>query len=180
MPSGNAVPVPEGPGYRADTEFVYMQSWVSRRKMLAAKFALKRVSPTRLHVFSPISSFVQVRFQRAEVAQPRSTSEFTDEEPLPLDQIPGPRGRLATALDFYRQSDGYSKFYKLMQELFKVYGPIFKEDVSNKGPTVHIMEPADFETVFRAEGKYPDSGAPFECLIKERKRKGRPPDLINL
>ncbi len=103
--------------------------------MFAAKFALKRVSPTRLHVFSPISSFVQVRFQRAEVAQPRSTSDFIDEEPLPFDQIPGPRGRFPTVIEFYRQSDGFSKFYKLMQKLFKVYGPIFKEDVTNKTPT---------------------------------------------
>ncbi|XP_078342285.1 1,25-dihydroxyvitamin D(3) 24-hydroxylase, mitochondrial-like [Oculina patagonica] len=148
--------------------------------MFATKFALKRVSPTRLHVFSPISSFVQVRFQRAEEAQPRSTSELTDDEPLPFDQIPGPRGRFPTVIEFYRQSDGFSKYHKLMQKLFKVYGPILKEDVTDKTPTVHVMEPADFETVYRAEGKYPDRAAPLEGLTKYRKRKGQPHDLVNL
>ncbi|KAL9959272.1 hypothetical protein ACROYT_G032582 [Oculina patagonica] len=148
--------------------------------MLAAKFASKRVSPTHLHLFSPISSFGQVRFQRAEVAQPRSTSEFIDDEPLPFDQIPGPRGRYAAAVEFYRQSDGFSKFYKLKEKLFKVYGPILKEDVTDKTPTVHIMEPADFETVYRAEGKYPGRGVAVEALNIYRKRKGQPHDLVNL
>ena len=145
--------------------------------MFAAKFAFKRVFPTRLRLFSPISFFAQVRFQRAEV---RSTSETINDKPLPFDQIPGPRGRYATALEFYRQSDGFSKFYKLTKKLFKDYGPIFKEDVTNNGPTVHIMEPADFETVYRAEGKYPDRAAALESLTKHRKRKGEPLDLVNL
>ena len=149
--------------------------------MLAAKFSLKRVSTTHLHLFSPISTFIQARFQRAEVAQPRTTSEFIDEEPLPFDQIPGPRGnKFATAVQFYRQSDGFTRFYKLVKNLFEDYGPIFKENVTENTPVVHIMEPADFETVYRAEGKYPDRAAVLEVLTKSRTRIGQPVDLVNL
>ena len=96
--------------------------------MFAAKFA-NRPSFTRLPLFRPVSFFVQGRFQRAEVKQ-RSTSEVLDhddeaqiDEPLPFDQIPGPPGRYATAIEFYRQSDGFAKLYKIPEKLFKVYGP---------------------------------------------------------
>ena len=148
--------------------------------MFAAKFA-NRPSFTRLPLFCPVSFFVQVRFQRAE-----ATSEVIDhgdepqiDEPLPFDQIPGPQGRYATAVEFYRQSDGFTKFYKIPEKLFKVYGPIFKQYVTDKTPVVHIMEPTDFETVYRGEGKYP-SRPPFDFLIKLRERRGEPMDLINL
>ena len=148
--------------------------------MFAAKLAFERVFPTRLHLFSPISSFAQVRCQRVEEKRPRSTSEVIDDEPLPFDQIPGPRGRYASAFEFYRQSDGFSKFYKLKQKLFKDYGPIYKQYVTEKTPTVHIMEPADFKAVYRAEGRHPDRAAPLPALTEYRKRKGKPLDLVNL
>ena len=158
--------------------------------MFAAKFA-NRPSFTRLRLFCPVSSFSQVRCQRAEVRQ-RSTSEVTSQvldhdhdnerqidEPLPFDQIPGPQGRYAAAVQFYRQGDGFAKFYKIPEKLFKVYGPIFKQYVTDKTPVVHIMEPADFETVYRAEGKFP-SRPPLDFLVKYRKRRGEPMDLVNL
>ena len=37
--------------------------------------------------------------------------------------------------------------------LFNEYGPIFKEHVLQKTSVVHVMEPDDFEKVYRAEGK---------------------------
>ncbi|KAJ7377645.1 hypothetical protein OS493_027723 [Desmophyllum pertusum] len=83
-----------------------------------------------------------------------------------------PRGRFATAVQFYRQSDGFTKIHKLAQQLFKDYGPIYKENVSDKTPVVHIMEPADIETVFRAEGKYPHR-PPLDGMIKHREKKGQ-------
>ena len=158
--------------------------------MFAAKFA-NRPSFTRLRLFCPVSSFSQVRCQRAEVRQ-RSTSEVTSQvldhdhdnerqidEPLPFDQIPGPQGRYAAAVQFYRQSDGFAKFYKIPEKLFKDYGPIFKQYVTDKTPVIHVMEPTDFEAVFRAEGKYP-SRPPIECLTKHYKRKAQPDHLFNL
>ena len=149
--------------------------------MFATKFA-NRPSFTRLPLFCPVSFFVQGRFQRAEVP----TSEILDhddepgvDDPVPFDQIPGPQGRYAIAIEFYRQSDGFAKFYKIPEKLFKVYGPVFKQYVTDKTPVVHIMEPTDFETVYRAEGKYPRR-SPLDCLVKFRKRRGEAMDLVNL
>ena len=136
----------------------------STNRMIAAKFAFKGVSPTRPQLFSRISSFAQVRFQKAE-----AHSEIIEDEPLPFDEIPGPRGRFATAVQFYRQSDRFTKFHKLTQQLFKDYGPIYKENVTG---AVHIMEPADIETVFRAEGKYPYR-PPLDGMVKHREKKGQ-------
>ena len=148
--------------------------------MFAAKFSLKRVSTARLHHFSPISTFKQGRFQRAEVAKPRTTSEFIDDEPLPFDQIPGPRGnKFATAVQFYRQSDGFTKIFKLTDKLFNDYGPIFKQYVTDEYPVVHVMEPTDFETVFRSEGKYPFRPA-VDAHVKHKKRRGQFLGLENL
>ena len=150
--------------------------------MFAAKF-VNRPSFTRLPLFRPVSFFVQGQFQRTEVKQ-RSTSEVKDhdyepqvDEPLPFDQIPGPKGRYATAIEFYRQSDGFAKFYKIPEKLFKVYGPIYKQYVTDKTPVVHIMEPTDFETVYRAEGKYPRRPS-IDFFVKLRKRRGEPMDLV--
>lgn len=147
--------------------------------MFATKFPIKRLPFTRLHLICPISSFVRVRCQRAQEAQSKLASEVIEDEPLPFDQIPGPQGRYAPAVEFYRQSDGFAKFYKIPEKLFKDYGPIFKQYVTDKTPVVHVMEPADFEAVFRAEGKYP-SRPPLECLTKHYKRKAQPDHIFNM
>lgn len=159
--------------------------------MFARKFPVKRLSLTHLPFFCPISSFAQVRFQRAaEEGELRSTSEIIghdslgdreeqSDEPLPFDQIPGPHGRYTRALEFYRQSDGFAKFYKVPEKLFKVYGPIFKQYVTDKTPVVHVMEPVDVQTVYRAEGKYPNR-PPLDFFIEYRKRNAQPIDLVNL
>ena len=148
--------------------------------MFAAKFLVKRLPFMRLPLFCPISSFVQVRFQRAEEVQSRSQVEFDhDDEPLPFDQIPGPQGRYATAVEFYRQSNGFKKFYKIPEKLFKIYGPIFKQHVTDETPVVHIMEPADFETVYGAEGKYPIRPT-LDFMIEHRKRNAQPCEMIAL
>lgn len=158
--------------------------------MFARKFPVKRLSLRHLPFFCPISSFAQVRFQRAAEGELRSTSEIIrhdplggreeqSDEPLPFDQIPGPHGRYTRALEFYRQSDGFAKFYKVPEKLFKVYGPIFKQYVTDKTPVVHVMEPVDVQTVYRAEGKYPNR-PPLDFFIEYRKRNAQPIDLVNL
>ena len=163
------------------------RSWVAdyyqRNRMFAAKFSIKRLPFTCVDLICPISSFVQARSQRAQEAQSKLASEIPSEiledEPLPFDQIPGPQGRYAPAVEFYRQSDGFEKFYKIPEKLFKDYGPIFKQYVTDKTPVIHVMEPTDFEAVFRAEGKYP-SRPPLECLTKHYKRKAQPDNMFNL
>ena len=154
--------------------------------MLAAKF-VNRPSFTRLPLFCSVSFFEQVRFQRVDVKQRSTFIDVLDhddegpqvDEPLPFDQIPGPQGRYATAIEFYRQSDGFAKSYKIPEKLFKVYGPIFKQYVTDKTPVVHVIEPTDFETVYRAEGKYPRR-SPLDFFVKFRKRRGEPMDMVNL
>jgi len=127
-----------------------------------------------------------VRFQRAEAipsvrANDRFVGSIDVDEPavLSFDEIPGPQGRLRTALAFYRQSEGFRKQHKLSEKLFSKYGPIFKENVTEKTSVVHIMEPKDFETVFRAEGKFPKR-TPLDFLEEYRRRRGMSPGLESL
>lgn len=129
-----------------------------------------RITRSRLINFSPISSLAKVHFQRVEAANKISPSE-TDTVPLPFDDIPGPRGKYAPAVEFYRVSERFHKYHKLIDKLFNQYGPIFKQHVTDRSPVVHIMEPVDFQTVYRAEGKYPNRTA-LDALVEVRRRKG--------
>ena len=152
--------------------------------MIATKFAFKRALSSRLQLFARAST--RVRFQRAEAipsvrANDRFVGSIGVDEPavLSFDEIPGPQGRLRTALAFYRQSEGFRKQHKLSEKLFSEYGPIFKENVTETTSVVHIREPKDFETVFRAEGKFPKR-TPLDFLEEYRRRRGMPPGLESL
>ena len=145
--------------------------------MAAAKFAFKGAFSSRLRLFLPVS--LRLISQRAEAIPSIHLQTPVDEKPLSLDEIPGPQGRLSTAIAFYRQSEGFRKLHKLMEKLFDEYGPIFKEDVTEKTPVVHVMEPKDFETVFRAEGKYPKR-TPLDFVEEYNRRRGLPPGLGNM
>ena len=145
--------------------------------MAAAKFAFKGAFSSRLRLFLPVSS--RLISQRAEAIPNIHLQTPVDEKPLSFDEIPGPQGRLSTAVAFYRQSEGFRKLYKLMEKLFDEYGPILKEDVTEKTPVVHVMEPKDFETVFRAEGKYPKR-TPLDFVEEYNRRKGLPPGLASM
>lgn len=137
-----------------------------------------RVPCSHLRNFSPISSLAKVHFQRAEAANKITPSE-TDIESLPFDDIPGPQGKYTPALGFYRVSEGFTKIYKLTDKLFKQYGPIFKQHVTDRSPVVHVMDPVDFQTVYRAEGKYPYR-PPIDAIMEIRRRKGMFLGLENL
>ena len=145
--------------------------------MAAAKFAFKEAFSSRLRLFLPVSS--RLISQRAEAIPSIHLQTPVDDKPLSIDEIPGPQGRLSTAVAFYRQSEGFRKFHKLMEKLFDEYGPIFKEDVTEKTPVVHVMEPKDFETVFRAEGKYPRRMQMY-FLDEYNRRRGLPPALASM
>ena len=145
--------------------------------MAATKFAFKGALSSRLRLFAPVS--LRLISQRAEAIPSIHLQTPVDEQHLSFDEIPGPQGRLSTAVAFYRQSEGFRKFHKLMVKLFDEYGPIFKEQVTEKTPVVHVMEPKDFETVFRAEGKYPKR-TPLPFLEEYNRRRGMPPGLASM
>ena len=139
--------------------------------MISTKFAFQWALSPRLRVFAAISS--RLTSQAAEAVPNIDSETLNDGKPLPFDRIPGPRGKLTTAVNFYRHSEGFRKFHKLTLKLFKEYGPIFKEDVTEKTPVVHIMEPEDFETVYRAEGKYPKR-TNVDFVVKYNQSRGLP------
>lgn len=47
------------------------------------------------------------------------------------------------------------KLHEIYIEKYHHYGPIFKEEFQWRIPIVHIFDPADFETVFRSQGRCP-------------------------
>ena len=145
--------------------------------MAAVKFAFKDAFSSRLRLFVPAS--LRLISQRAEAISSIHLQTQGDEKPLSFDEIPGPQGRLSTAVAFYRQSEGFRKQHKLMEKLFDDYGPIFKEQVTEKTPVVHAMEPNDFETVFRAEGKYPKR-TPLDFVEEYSRRRSLPPGLASM
>ena len=138
--------------------------------MFSVKLACRKTLTSRLIVVTSSRLLVT-----ADAKQ-----EVTSKESLPFDEIPGPTGKLKTPINFYRESHGFRKHHKLSVKLFDEYGPIFKEMISaNNDPVVHVMEPRDFETVYRAEGKYPRRDPVF-FLEEYRKRRGRPEGLESL
>ena len=145
--------------------------------MASMKYAFKGTLSTHLRLFAPV--YLRLISQRAEAIPSIHLETPLNETHLSFDEIPGPQGRLSTAVAFYRQSEGFRKFHKLVVKLFDEYGPIFKEKVTEKTPVVHVMEPKDFETVFRAEGKYPKRTQLY-FLEEYGRRRGKRPELASL
>ena len=92
----------------------------------------------------------------------------------PFEEIPGPGKSLWSFVEFYRKTKGFTKPYKIHDVMFAKYGPIYKEELLRR-PTVHLMDPTDFEKVFRAEGKYPKRPNLFDHMTEhQRRRTGNP------
>ena len=145
--------------------------------MAAMKFAFKGTLSSRLRPFAAVP--LCLISQRAEAIPSIHLQTPVDEKHLSFDEIPGPHGRLSTAVAFYRQSEGFRKFHKLMVKLFGEYGPILTEHVTETTPVVHVMEPKDFEIVFRTEGKYPKR-IQLYFLEEYNRRRGLAPRLATL
>ena len=88
----------------------------------------------------------------------------------PFEEIPGPRKSLSSIVEFYRKTKGFTKPYKIHDVMFAKYGPIYKEELLGR-PMVHLMDPNDFEKVFRAEGKYPKRPNLFDHMTEHRRRR---------
>ena len=132
---------------------------------------LRRNLPAAQH-FKPLAAFW--RSQKTEAAPLERNETFGDSISQdgggrPFEDMPGPKKSLKSIVNFYRKSEGLTKTYKLNQSLFAKYGPIFKENMLGFN-AVHIMDPDDFERVFRAEGKYPRRPFP-DAWAEYRKRR---------
>ncbi|OTF77062.1 hypothetical protein BLA29_009124, partial [Euroglyphus maynei] len=71
----------------------------------------------------------------------------------PFSSIPGPWPSLPFIGTVGRFN--INKLHELYIEKYRKYGPIFCEEYQWRQPIVNIFDPADFETVFKYQGKCP-------------------------
>ena len=155
----------------------------SQRKMFSSNLhiaTLRRNLPASQH-FKPLAAFW--RSQKTEAAPLERNETFGDSTSedggvRPFEDMPGPKKSLKSIVNVYRKSEGLTKSYKLSQSLFAKYGPIFKENMLGFN-AVHIMDPDDFERVFRAEGKYPRRPV-IDALVEHRERRNYSRGIIIL
>ena len=89
-----------------------------------------------------------------------------------FDDIPGPKGLpiLGNLLNYYDKGFKFHKAFEIQENMFKTYGPIYKDKIMQFS-RVNIINPADMEEIFRADGKYPDRPR-VDPWIKYRQRRG--------
>lgn len=105
----------------------------------------------------------------SEAFRDTAKAEVDSTELRAFEDIPGPERSLKSFMEFYRKSEGLVKGHKVNQAFFARYGPIFKETFTGQ-TQVHIIDPDDFEKVFRAEGKYPRR-TKIDVWMEHRKRR---------
>lgn len=94
------------------------------------------------------------------------------EEAMPFSQVPGPKGiPYFGTLHHYMKAGGISKIFQIEQNFYQEYGPIFKEKIFG-ATIVHVMDPAECEKVYRAEGIQPSRGVMGTSWLTYRKKKG--------
>ena len=89
----------------------------------------------------------------------------------PFKDIPGPRGLplIGTALEYAKSSNKYRMTQVIEQRVAK-YGTIYREKMIPIMPEqVVICNPQDVETVFRADGPWPNRPEGGEIFHKMRK-----------
>ena len=129
------------------------------------------------------------RLQKTEAA-PLQTQDSAkpelDHDVRPFEEIPQPKKmkfNLESILGFYqtyKMTEGFTKLYKITNMMYGWMGPIYRESFVMgipSGRMVHVMDPDDFEKVFRAEGKYPRR-PPIDFWVEQRKRRNRFPGVI--
>ena len=93
-------------------------------------------------------------------------------EARPFRDIPSPHFGLTSTIKHFKETEGFTKVYKLTNRLFTEHGPILRDDILFGGkPSVHIIDPDDFEKVFRSEGRYPRRPPILEIWREQRKRR---------
>lgn len=76
---------------------------------------------------------------------------------LPFSSIPRPKGfpLVGNMTDYGPKNGGTEKLVFTHQRYFKQLGPIFLESIFGR-TMLHVMDPEDFQTVYRCEGKHPN------------------------
>ena len=128
----------------------------------------------------PLNSLL--RFQKTKAIPESESHESRDSAShsgvRPFEDIPGPKRNLKTMAEFYIKSERFTKGYKLSDEMFERYGPIFMENMI-MGTMVHLIDPDDHEKVLRAEGKYP-SRPMVDFWLEHRQRRNYFPGILLL
>ena len=112
--------------------------------------------------------------------------DHNDRDVRPFDEIPTPKFKMNLKGIFdvynaYKFTEGFTKLYGMTTMMFAMLGPIYK-DAHLPGNLysgiVHVMDPDDFEKVFRAEGKYPRRPL-VDIWVEHRKRRNYFPGIVN-
>ena len=145
----------------------------------------RRNLPPAAQHFKPLAAFW--RSQKTAPAPLEQDEAFRDSAKTeiehgskvrPFEDIPGPARTFKSMVEFYRDSKGLTKICKLTEGLFAKYGPIYKENTLGQ-TQVHVMDPEDFEKVFREEGKYPRRPL-IDAWVEHRKRRNHFPGVVNV
>ena len=155
--------------------------------MYSLSVALRRNLIPRTQTFKLLAGFW--RSQKTEVTplqtQDSAKPELLDHDVRPYDEIPQPKKMafLEAIVGFYqayKMTEGFTKTYKITSLMYGMLGPIYKELFAMGIPSrrmIHIMDPNDFEKVFRAEGGYPRR-PPIDIWIEYRTRRNRVPGIM--
>ena len=135
-----------------------------------SRVTLRRILFPCYESLKPLNTLL--RFQKTK-AIPESESSVR-----PFEDIPGPKRNLKTLAEFYIKSERFTKGYKMFDEMFERYGPIFMENMV-MGAMVHIIDPDHHEKVLRAEGKYP-SRPVVDFWLEHRQRRNYFPGILLL
>jgi len=105
--------------------------------------------------------------------QPESSTDENENgcSARPFKDIPGPRGLplIGTALEYAKSSNKY-KMTQVIEQRVAKYGTIYREKMIPIMPEqVVICNPQDVETVFRADGPWPNRPEGGEIFHKMRK-----------
>ena len=120
------------------------------------------------------------RWQKTEASPLVKRESFDDPRPAksaevearPFRDIPSPNFGLTSTIKHFKETEGFTKVYKLTNRLFTEHGPLFRGDILFGGkPAVYTIDPDDFEKVFRSEGRYPRRPPILEIWREQRKRR---------
>ncbi|CAL1535879.1 unnamed protein product [Lymnaea stagnalis] len=104
-------------------------------------------------------------------------------EARPFEEMPGPKGiyqwPVIGAILHFKPFTKYTpeSFQSLINQLFDTHGPIFKANFGFK--SIWVSNPADFETVYRNEGKYPQR-TPLGLSVQYFKRNNLKMDMSSI
>lgn len=142
-----------------------------------SRFALRRNLLPCYEVLKPFNSLL--RFQKTEAVSDRSGDQESATQGKPFQDIPGSPKNFKSFVEFYWKSERFTKGYKMLDELFQTYGPIFKEFAFFGTYSVHLIDPVDQEKALRAEGKYP-TRLIIDFWLEHRQRRNYFPGILLL